>query len=231
MIRLRKYGGIAIVIVSILLAVQAGASLLMRTNRGRGYLIAHLESAFGRPVQASRFSVQILPIPELEVEGITIGEDRAFGSEYFLRAEQMTAGFRWMGLLRGHIEFGTMVASRKALRCFRSVAKLIRFPFRILEPSSENRFRRRPYQLQTRRREEALCFHRRLGKRGAGFSGALAVETGSTSLAQRGGFAVHWNIASDGRCGRNVRASAAGAAENPLGKSVACRFIPNDYRK
>src|SRR5271170_2301459 len=115
MIRLRKYGGIAVLLLAILLALQAGISLLARTHRMKENLIAHLESAFGRPVQAGRFSVQILPIPELEVDNVTIGEDPAFGHEYFLRAEQMTAGFSWLGLLRGHIEFGTMSFTRPSL--------------------------------------------------------------------------------------------------------------------
>ena len=115
MIRLRKYGGIALVLVAALFAVQAGVSFLVRTHRMRDYLIAQLESAFGRPVEAGRFSVQILPIPELDVEGVTIGEDPAFGHEYFLRAEHMAASLRWMGLLRGHFEFGTMSLTRPSL--------------------------------------------------------------------------------------------------------------------
>jgi AsmA family/AsmA-like C-terminal region len=115
MIRPRKYGEIAVVVVILLLAIQAGVSLLMRTHRVRGYLITHLESAFGRPVQAGSFSVQILPVPELDVEAVTIGEDPAFGHEYFLRAEQMTARFRWRGLIRGRIEFGTISFTRPSL--------------------------------------------------------------------------------------------------------------------
>ena len=115
MIRLRKYGGIAILLLAVILGIQAGVSLLVRTHRMRGYLIARLESAFGRPVQAGRFSVQVLPIPELEVDAITIGEDPAFGNEYFLRAERMTARFRWLGLLRGHFEFGAMSFTRPSL--------------------------------------------------------------------------------------------------------------------
>lgn len=115
MIRLRKYAGIAIIALTVILSVQAGVSLLVRTGRMRGYLTAHMESAFGRPVQAGRFSVQILPIPELDVDAVTIGEDPAFGNEYFLRAEHMTARFRWLGLLRGHFEFGTMSFTRPSL--------------------------------------------------------------------------------------------------------------------
>jgi hypothetical protein len=115
MVRLRKYGRIAFVLLALMLAVQAGVSLLLRTHRARGYLVAHLESAFGRPVEVGRFSVQILPIPELDADGVTIGEDPEFGSEYFLRAEHMTARLRWLGLLRGHFEFGTMSFTRPSL--------------------------------------------------------------------------------------------------------------------
>src|SRR5208282_5713465 len=115
MIRVRKYGRIALLVVALLVAVQVGVSFLVRTHRVRGYLIAHLESAFGRPVEVGRFSVGILPIPQLDVEGVTIGEDPAFGHEYFLRAEHLGASFRWLGLLRGHFEFGTMSLTRPSL--------------------------------------------------------------------------------------------------------------------
>ncbi len=80
-----------------------------------GYLIAHLERAFGRRVEVSVFSAEILPIPRLDMEGITIGEDPAFGNEYFLRAETMQASLRWMGLLHGHFSFGTMSLTRPSL--------------------------------------------------------------------------------------------------------------------
>jgi hypothetical protein len=113
--RLRKYGGIAVLLMAAILGVQAGISLLVRTQGMRRYLIAHLNTAFGRPVQAGRFAVQILPISQLDVDAVTIGEDPAFGNEYFLRAEHMTARFRWLGLLRGHFEFGTMSFTRPSL--------------------------------------------------------------------------------------------------------------------
>lgn len=115
MARVRKYGILAVIVAVALFAVQAGVSLVVRTHRIQAYLTVHLEQAFGRPVQAGRFSVQILPVPELDVDAVTIGEDPAFGNEYFLRADQMTARLRWLGLLRGHFEFGTMSFSRPSL--------------------------------------------------------------------------------------------------------------------
>ena len=122
MSRLRKYGGITLLILGLLIAVQVGVSFLVKTHRMRGFLIAHLESAFGRPVQVGDLSIQILPMPELDADGVTIGEDPAFGPEYFLRAERMTASFRWMGLVRGRFQFGTMSLTRPSLILVRNAA-------------------------------------------------------------------------------------------------------------
>ena len=101
--------------LGVLAALQAGVSLLARTRGVHDYLIANLEKAFGRPVQVSHFDVRLLPSPGLLANEATVGEDPAFGNEYFLRAEKLSAGLRWMGLLRGHFEFGTFSLSRPSL--------------------------------------------------------------------------------------------------------------------
>jgi len=111
----RKYLKIAALLLALLLAAQAGVSLLVKTHRVREYLVAHLSRAFGRPVTVGSLSAQLLPIPRLDVDAITIGEDPAFGNEYFLRAERMTASLRWWGLLKGDFEFGTMSLTRPHL--------------------------------------------------------------------------------------------------------------------
>ncbi len=102
-------------VVAVVIVLQTGVSLLVRTHRVHRYLIAHLERAFGRPVEVEHFNLLLLPSPRLDAERITIGEDPAFGREYFLRAEYLTAGLRWMGLLRGHFQFGTLSLSRPSL--------------------------------------------------------------------------------------------------------------------
>ena len=113
--RFRKYLKIAALLLVLLLAAQAGVSLLVKTHRVREYLVAHLSRAFGRPVTVGSFSAQLLPIPRLNVDAITVGEDPTFGNEYFLRAERMTASLRWWGLLKGDFEFGTMSLTRPHL--------------------------------------------------------------------------------------------------------------------
>jgi hypothetical protein len=115
MSRTRRYSVIGVLVIAALLGAQAGVGRIVRTHRVRSYLIARLEAAFGRPVQVAEFSFTIFPWPELDLEGVTIEEDPAFGHEYFLRAERMTASIAWTGLLRGHFEFGTMSLTRPSL--------------------------------------------------------------------------------------------------------------------
>jgi len=112
---LRKWWKPALAIVLSVIALQAGVSLLVRTSRVHGYLVAQLARAFGRPVEVATFDVRILPSPQLDANNVTVGEDPGFGYEYFLRAERLSAGLRWWGFLRGHFEFGTMSLSKPSL--------------------------------------------------------------------------------------------------------------------
>jgi hypothetical protein len=112
---LRKWWKLALALVALLVALQIGVSLIVRTRRMHAYLTTQLEKAFGRPVEVGRFSVLLLPAPRLDAQQVTVGEDTAFGNEYFLRADNLSAGLRWTGLLRGHFEFGTLSLSRPSL--------------------------------------------------------------------------------------------------------------------
>ncbi len=111
----RKWWKLALIFLALYLAMQIGVSLLVRTHRMHAYLTTQLEKAFGRPVGVGHFAVQLLPTPQLDAEQVTVGEDPAFGNEYFLRADNLSAGLRWTGLLRGHFEFGTLSLSRPSL--------------------------------------------------------------------------------------------------------------------
>src|SRR5207302_9715525 len=115
MIKVQDWRKPALVIVVLIIALQAGVSLLARTHRVHAYLVAQLERAFGRPVEVTSFDARILPSPQLDAIGVTVGEDPAFGHEYFRGAERLSAGLRWMGLLRGHFEFGTMSLNKPSL--------------------------------------------------------------------------------------------------------------------
>jgi len=88
-----------------LIAAQAGVSLLVRTAAARAFLTRQLEKSFGRTVEVRGYSAALFPRPQLDAEGITVGEDPAFGHEYFLRADRLSAGLRWMGLLRAALSW------------------------------------------------------------------------------------------------------------------------------
>lgn len=115
MSKLRKWWRAGLATVLAVVALQVAVSFLVRTHRVHAYLTAHLERAFGRPVEVSSFAARLFPSPQLYADGVTVGEDPAFGYEYFLRAEHLSAGLRWSGLLGGHFEFGTLSFSRPSL--------------------------------------------------------------------------------------------------------------------
>src|SRR5208282_922571 len=120
MARPRKWLKLAMTVLALVVVAQVAAGVLVRTALVHAYLVAHLERAFGRDVVVRQFDAQVFPSLRLDADGVTVGEDPAFGNEYFLRAEKLSAGLRWKGLLRGHFEFGTLSLSRPSLILVRS---------------------------------------------------------------------------------------------------------------
>ncbi len=102
-----------------LLLVQ-GVSQLLRSGWLYAPLSRRLAAAFGRPVDVQYFTVSLLGGPRLEANNITVSEDPDFGSEYFLRAEQLTAGVRWTALFAGRLEFDTLALKRPSLNLVRN---------------------------------------------------------------------------------------------------------------
>ena len=112
---LRKWWKLALAIVLLLIALQVVVSLLAHSKRVHEYLVGQLEKTFGRAVEVGNFDARLLPTPQLDAMNVTVGEDPAFGYEYFLRTERLSAGLRWSGLLRGHFEFGTISLTKPSL--------------------------------------------------------------------------------------------------------------------
>ena len=115
MARARTYAKWIALVIALLILAQIGLPYALRNRRMRAYLLAHLEKSFGRRVEAQDFSIDLLPFPQVEVDGVSIGEDPAFGQEYFLRADKLTAGVRWLSLVRGRFDFGTISLTRPSL--------------------------------------------------------------------------------------------------------------------
>lgn len=118
----RKWWKAVLAAIAVVFVLQLAASLLVRTRTVHAYLTARLSREFGRPVEVRSFEAQLLPAPRLDASSISIGEDPAFGNEYFLRAEELSAGLRWTGFLRGRFELGTLSISRPSLILVRNAA-------------------------------------------------------------------------------------------------------------
>lgn len=102
-------------LLAALITAQIAVSYVVRTSRVHDYLESHLARAFGRPVEVGYFDFRLLPAPVLDAHDVTVEEDPNFGYEYFLRAEELSGSLRWLGLLAGHFEFGTLSLNRPSL--------------------------------------------------------------------------------------------------------------------
>lgn len=121
--RLRAWGRWPrrILILLILLWVVAeGISLAIQYTRLHRILTAQIEAAMGRPVEVGSYNFSFWNGPVVEARSVTVGEDPRFGAEYFLRADSMTVRLRWQSLLRGRVEFGTLLLTRPSLNLVRN---------------------------------------------------------------------------------------------------------------
>jgi hypothetical protein len=117
--RKQKWLRSILILALLALAASAGLSRILRTAAARRYLTAHLVASFGRPVEVARFDFSLLDGARLEAHSVTVAEDPHFGNEYFLRAETLTAGLRWLPLLSGRFEFGSLSLLRPSLNLAR----------------------------------------------------------------------------------------------------------------
>lgn len=115
----RRKWRVFLAIVAALLLMDLGISAAFELGWLHRTLTNRLEAAFGRPIEVSNYSFSLLEGPRIEANYITVGEDPRFGSEYFLRADQVAAGLRWSALLRGKLEVGSLFISNPSLNLVR----------------------------------------------------------------------------------------------------------------
>lgn len=101
------------------LGANAALSGALELGWARRTLLARLSASFGRPVEVRHFQFNLLSGLRLEANSVTVSEDPRFGQEYFLRADQLSAGLRWSALLRGRFEFGVVSLTHPSLNLVR----------------------------------------------------------------------------------------------------------------
>ena len=118
--RRKKHLLLILAICAAWVLTEAAASWLVQHTRLRNTLSSRLQTAFGRPVDVVRFSVNLRGIPALQADSVTVAEDPRFGHEYFLYADTLTFRPRWLPLLVGRVEIGTIEISNPSLNLVRS---------------------------------------------------------------------------------------------------------------
>jgi uncharacterized protein involved in outer membrane biogenesis len=111
-----------VILVALLWLASLGISSLIRHSPLQRKFTAHLEAAFGRPVEVGGYDFSFWDGPSLEAHSVTVAEDSRFGHEYFLYADSISVRLRWESLLRGHIELGTLSLSHPSLNLVRDSA-------------------------------------------------------------------------------------------------------------
>lgn len=111
------------ILLALLLLWAAGPliSLAIQHSHLRRELTARLQGAFGRPVEVGRYHFSFFG-PVLSAESVTVADDPRFGQEYFLRADSLAVGIRWLSLLSGRLELGTLSLSHPSLNLVRNSA-------------------------------------------------------------------------------------------------------------
>jgi hypothetical protein len=99
---------------------DTGITLLIQHSNLRRRITTSLTAALGRPVQVDRYDFSLWNGPTLEAKSVTVEEDPRFGREYFMRAESLQVRLRWQGLLRGHLELGTLSLTGPSLNIVRN---------------------------------------------------------------------------------------------------------------
>src|SRR5688500_8653732 len=69
-------------------------------------IASNASQALGRPVKFRSMSVAVLPLPAVELHGVEIAEDPAFGTEPFLRLDTGVIRLKLWPLLGGRVELG-----------------------------------------------------------------------------------------------------------------------------
>jgi uncharacterized protein involved in outer membrane biogenesis len=110
------------ILVALLWLASLGISELIRHSPLQRKFTQHLEAAFGRPVEVGSYDFSFWGGPSLEANSVRVSEDTRFGHEYFLYADSISVRLRWLSLLRGHIELGTLSLSHPSLNLVRDSA-------------------------------------------------------------------------------------------------------------
>jgi uncharacterized protein involved in outer membrane biogenesis len=116
-----KWLFVALAAVAVLaIAAMVALPRLADTPRVQSLIASSASQALARPVKFRSASVSVLPYPAVRLHGLEIAEDPAFGSGPFLRLDEADLRLKLWPLLRGQIEFATLVLKQPIIAVIRA---------------------------------------------------------------------------------------------------------------
>src|SRR5262245_55003124 len=88
---------------------------LVDTPRVQALIASGASQALGRPVRYRSLTVSVLPYPTLRLHGFEVAEDPAFGADPFVRLDEAHLRLKLMPLVRGQVEFTSLVLKRPTI--------------------------------------------------------------------------------------------------------------------
>ncbi len=102
-------------IVALTIAATALVPRVVDTPRVQSLIVSSATQALARPVRFRSASVTMWPYLAVRLRGVEIAEDPAFGVDPFVRLDDADFRLKLWPLLRGRVEFATIVLKRPAI--------------------------------------------------------------------------------------------------------------------
>jgi uncharacterized protein involved in outer membrane biogenesis len=106
-------GVVAVLVLTI--AAMAAIPWIVDTPRVQSLIASSASQALARPVKFRSVSVSVLPYPAVRLHGLEIAEDPAFGGSPFVRLDDADLRLKLGPLLRGQVEFATLVLKQPVI--------------------------------------------------------------------------------------------------------------------
>jgi hypothetical protein len=111
-----KWCVVAVAAIAVLaIAAMAAVPWIVDTPRVQSLVASSVTQALSRPVKFRSVSVSVLPYPAVRLHGLEVAEDPAFGGGAFVRLDEADLRLKLWPLLRGHVEFATLVLKQPTI--------------------------------------------------------------------------------------------------------------------
>ena len=102
-------------IVVLTIAAIIAIPRIADTPRAQSLIASSASQALARPVKFQSLSVAVLPVPAIRLSMLEVAEDPSFGAGAFLRLDDAHLRLKLWPLLRGRLEFATLVLKQPTI--------------------------------------------------------------------------------------------------------------------